>query len=225
MRSLVLIATVATVAASAVARSAIVAGQAPNCVTIGAPRPNLAFTYRYSDTQGSTEFTNRWEEFTATGSRLVTTRSGANAGSSTYVSRHSVVDDLFVLESSTATGTDGGGPFRNSMTYQPAAMGDPAFRVCEGRTWTIPAVGVTSQSMRGQFSSRTDPGTIRIVAIRESVTVPAGTFQTVRYTKTMNSGRGQVLDEFWKSIEHGVTVKRNGAVPGAVATEVLLSIR
>jgi hypothetical protein len=55
--------------------------------------------------------------------------------------------------------------------------------------------------------------------------VPAGTFDTVRYTKTMNSGRGQVKDDLWKSIEHGITVKRNSTQPGSVATEVLIAIR
>jgi len=64
-----------------------------------------------------------------------------------------------------------------------------------------------------------------IVSINEPATVPAGTFMTVRYTKTMNSGRGQVFDEFWKSIEHGVTVKRNSTQPGSVATELLVAIK
>jgi hypothetical protein len=57
------------------------------------------------------------------------------------------------------------------------------------------------------------------------VTVPAGTFDTVRYVKTMNSGRGQVVDEFWKSIDHGVTVKRTSTQPGSVATEILIAIK
>ncbi len=199
------------------------AGQATaNCVTIGAPKPTLLYSHRYSDTSGTTDYTNQWTQFSATGSQLLTTRAN---GKSTYVSKHSVNDDVFVLESSVATGTDPGGPFNNSMTYSPGAIGDPAYRACAGKTWTIPAVNASSKSMQGSFSAKTDPGTMRIVAINESVTVPAGTFNTVRYVKTMNSGRGQVVDEFWKSIDHGVTVKRNMTQPGAVATEVLLSIK
>jgi hypothetical protein len=41
----------------------------------------------------------------------------------------------------------------------------------------------------------------------------------------MNAGRGQVVDEFWKSIEHGVTIKRNSRQPGSVAVEVLTAIK
>ncbi len=196
-----------------------------NCVTLGSPKPTLNYTYRYSDTSGSAEYSNRWDQFTPSGSRLVTTRTGANAGQSTYVSTHQVVDDVFVLDASTASGTDATGVFTNSMTYTPGAIGDPAYRACEGRTWKIAPVNAAMKSMQGSFSTRTDPGVLTIIKIHESMTVPAGTFDTVHYVKTMNSGRGQVVDEFWKSIEHGVTVKRNSRQPGSVAVEVLTAIK
>jgi hypothetical protein len=49
-----------------------------NCVSIGTPKPNLSYTYRYSDSVGgSSEFTDRWEQFTTKGSRLQTTKSSA----------------------------------------------------------------------------------------------------------------------------------------------------
>ena len=111
------------------------------------------------------------------------------------------------------------------MTYSPGAIGDPAFKACAGKTWQIPQVNATSRSARGSFSLKTDPGTMTIVSVRESVTVPAGTFDTVHYTKTMNSGRGQLVDDFWKSIEHGVTVKRASRQPGSVATEILIAVK
>ena len=71
-----------------------------NCVTLGTPKPTVSFTYRYSDTTVSSEYANRWEEMTATGSRMTTTRTGANAGQSTSVTL--VVDDVVVLAGSTA---------------------------------------------------------------------------------------------------------------------------
>ena len=72
--------------------------QAPasKCVTLGAPKPAVLYTYRYADTSGGVEYTNQWKQFSATGSELVTTRMN---GVSTYVSRHSVANDVFVLES------------------------------------------------------------------------------------------------------------------------------
>lgn len=196
-----------------------------NCVDIGSPKPTVSYHYRYSDNTTSAEFANQWQQFTPTGSRLVTTRTGAGVGQSTYVSKHQVVNDVFVLEASTASGTDAAGAFTNSMTYTPGAIGDPAYKACEGATWTIAAVTATSKSMQGTFSMKTDPGVLKIVKIRESMTVPAGTFDTVHYIKTMNSGRGQVVDQFWKSIEHGVTVRRTSTQPGGIAVEVLTGIR
>ena len=196
-----------------------------NCVSLGTPKPALSFSYRYSDNTTSAEYTNKWEMINATGSRLLTIRTGANAGQNTYVSKHKVVDDVFVLEESVASGTDGGGPFTNSTTYSPGAIGDPAFRACEGKKWTVAAVSASLRTMNGSFSTKTDPGILAIIKINESVTVPAGTFNTVHYVKTMNSGRGQVVDDFWKSIEHGVTVKRNSRQPGGIATEVLTGIK
>jgi len=196
-----------------------------NCVAIGSPAPTRSFSYRYADTSTSADYTNEWTQFTPTGSRLVTTRTGANAGQSTYVSKHQVVDDVFVLEASTSVGTDANGTFNNSMTYTPGAIGDPAYRACEGKTWKVASVSATMRSLQGSFSVKTDPGTMTIIKIHESMTVPAGTFDTVHYMKTMNSGRGQLVDEFWKSIEHGVTVKRNSRQPGGIAVETLIAIK
>jgi len=191
-----------------------------SCVDLGTPKPTLSYVHRYTSTQGSTEYTNKWVLINATGSHLITTQSASGAAS-TYVSQHRVVDDVFVLDGSTATGADANGPFKNSMAYKPGALGDPAFRACTGKTWTVPSVTATSNSLQGSFSTKTGAGTLAIVAIHESVTVPAGTFDTVRYVKTM----GPVRDEFWKSIEHGVTVKRTSVQPGAVGTEILIAIK
>ena len=195
--------------------------QAPaNCVSIGTPKPTLSYTYRYGDSVGgSSEFTDRWEEFTKTGSRLLTTKtSPKGSGVLTSTTQHRVVDDLLILDSRTQTGTDAGNRVDNSTSYQPGVVADPAYRACAGRTWPIPAVVVTSQSAHGRFSAATPEGTLAIKAIRESVTVPAGRFDTVHYTRT----GGQSVDEYWKSIEHGVTVKRTHTMPGGVVVTTIL---
>jgi hypothetical protein len=136
--------------------------------------------------------------------------------------QHRVVDDALILDSSTESGTDGGVRVNNSTSYQPGVVADPAYRACAGRTWPIPAVNATSQSARSRFSAATDPGTLTIIAIREPVTGPAGRFDTVHYTRTMKSAGGQAVDEYWKSIEHGVTVKRNHTMPGGVVVTTIL---
>jgi hypothetical protein len=81
-------------------------------------------------------------------------------------------------------------------------------------------VTATYQSTQANASAQTPAGTLRIIAIREKVTVPAGEFDTVHYVRTSQS-----TDEYWKSIEHGVVVKHVATLPGAVATHVLLSVK
>jgi len=55
--------------------------------------------------------------------------------------------------------------------------------------------------------------------------VPSGTFDTVHYTRTTTGARGAIVDEYWKSIEHGVVVRHLSAVAGVKLTEELQAIR
>jgi hypothetical protein len=196
------------------------AASAADCVSIGTPKPALSYTYQQSDSVGgASEFTDQWEEFTKTGSRLLTSKSSPKGpGVITSLNRHRVVDDVLILDSSTQTGTDAGRRVDNSTSFQPGVVADPAYRACAGRTWPIPSVMATNESAQGRFSAATPAGTLTIKAIRESVTVPAGRFDTVHYTRLT----GQSADEYWKSTEHGVTVKRTHTMPGGVVVTATL---
>ena len=68
--------------------------------------------------------------------------------------------------------------------------------------------------------ARAPQGSLRITAIHEKVTVPAGTFDTVRYLRTSQS-----TDDYWKSIEHGVIVKHVATVAGNSVLEQLIAIK
>jgi hypothetical protein len=217
--------TLLTVAALAAARPSAYAidVQAAQCVTLGAPKPTQRFAYRYADSSGSVaEYTNQWLQITATRSRLKTTKVGSTGPmESEYISDYDVVDDVLVLKQTAASGVDGGGTFNNRMLFQPGSIGDPVGRACAGKSWTIPRVTATHQSTQGRFQQTTDAGTLTIVAIREVVTVPAGRIETVHYTRRA----GALVDEFWKSIEHGVTVRHIAIQPRGNATEELTAIK
>lgn len=197
-----------------------------DCIEIGKPQPTLGYTYRRRDSRGgASEYTNRWDEVSATGSRVRTTRHGPGAGGAlVQVNRHRIVDDVSMIEQSTQSGTDAGGPVRNTTTFRPAVVGDPAFRACAGRSWRIASVTATNLSPRGSHAAKSDAGELRITALREPVLVPAGRFEAVRYTRTTTSAAGRVIDEYWKSIEHGVIVKHRSTLPGATVSEELVSI-
>jgi hypothetical protein len=222
MRALTVIAVSGLVFGPTLIGHPLVAQQATagDCVTIGKPDPSTAYVYQHREsTGGVTEVTQQWEEVTETGSRVRVTR---GASVQVQVTQHHVVDDVSVLDSMATT--SGGATSRT--VFRPGAVGDPAFRACAGRTWRIPAVTATYASVQGaSASAATNAGTMKIVAVRESITVPAGRFDTVHYTRTLGTPAGQSIDEYWKSIDYGVIVRHNATLPGATITEVLQATR
>ena len=53
-------------------------------LSIGTPKPTLSCPYRYEDSVvGSSEFTDRWDQFTKTGSRVVTTKTSSKGPGAT----------------------------------------------------------------------------------------------------------------------------------------------
>lgn len=124
-----------------------------------------------------------------------------------------------VTETGSRVRTTRGGAVESTL-FRPGIVSDPAFRACAGRSWRIPSVTASYRSQQTTASATSPAGTLKIVAIRETINVPAGTFATVHYLRTSQS-----VDEYWKSIEHGVVVKHIGRLPRAVVTDVLVAIK
>jgi hypothetical protein len=61
--------------------------------------------------------------------------------------------------------------------------------------------------------------------VQESVTVPAGTFQTVHYERVFDGAHGHVVENAWLSITHGVNVKFTHDGPAGTSTQVLTGTR
>ena len=187
-----------------------------DCVAIGRPKRSATYVYQHSESNGKvTESTTIWESVTDTGSRA---RTSGPAGVNVQVNEHHVTDDVAVLDKTTKLDAKGG--VMDSTAFRPGLVSDPAFRACAGRSWPIPSVTATYRSAQANASAPTPSGTLRIVAVRERVIVPAGTFDTVRYVRTSQS-----TDEYWKSIEHGVVVKHIATLPKGTVTELLSAIR
>jgi len=189
---------------------------AGDCVAIGKPRESATYVYQHNEPGGrATRVDNRWESVTDTGSRL---RANGPAGVFVQVNEHHIEDDLAVLDKSTKIGSDG--RVLDSTTFNPGLITEPAFRACAGRSWQIRPVTATFQSGQQNASAQTPAGTLRIISIHEPLSVPAGSFDTVHYTRTSQS-----TDEYWKSIEHGVIVKHTGTLPVGTVSETLVEIR
>jgi hypothetical protein len=194
-----------------------------DCVTVGRPKVGVTYAFRFTDAAGTASTsTTEYLAVSDTSVRLRLIHSGA-FGSVERVNESTlrVEDDLVVTEKMVSSGTNAGGAFENTVTFQPARIGDPASRVCSGRTWTIPPVSVsTVGSQGGRADMATDPGRGRVISVRESVTVPAGTFQTVHYEKVFDGANGHVIEETWQSIADGVSLKYTHDSPAGVATQV-----
>jgi hypothetical protein len=194
---------------------------AAGCVTIAAPKPGRGYSYRQTQSSGGmSEFTDWWESFTKTGSRLLTTRGKTKGSGILTVNKHHIVNDVLVLDSSSQSGPGAGG----SSWYKPGVVSAPV-RACMGRSWPVPGVTVTNQSAQGTFSARSDEGTLKIVSIHEALAVPAGKFDTVHYVRNLRTAAGLQLNEYWTSIEHGVVVKRMHTMQGIVITATLQAIQ
>jgi hypothetical protein len=201
---------------------------ASECVTLRSAKLGVRYEFRYTDGQGTVlTSTTEYLAVSDTSVRLRLTHGGPAGTTDTTEtvseSTQRVVDDLLVIDRTESTGVSARGRFRNTTTYHPPMTGDPASRVCPGRTWTIPPVRVsTATSLGGSSEVTTDPGTGRVISVRAPVTVPAGTFETVHYEKTFTGPHGPVVQEFWRSIAHGITVKYVHRAGGTVATQELL---
>lgn len=217
MRGLTVVASIAIALAAPRGQVVLAQGAAPaDCLPIATPKPSVSYTYQLTQSNGPrSQYTHNWESVTPTGSRVRVT---SPRGTEIQVTEHHIEDDVSILDRQSKLNANGG--VIDATTFRPGMVGDPAFRACAGRSWTIRAVTATYQSTQAKASAQTPAGTLRIVAIREKVTVPAGEFDTVHYIRTSQS-----TDEYWKSIEHGVVVKHVATLPGAVVTHLLASIK
>jgi hypothetical protein len=189
---------------------------AADCVSIATPKPSIGYTYQLTQSSGTrSQYTHNWESVTPTESRVRVT---GPRGIEIQVTEYRIEDDVSILDRQSKLNANGG--VIDATTFRPGMVGDPAFRACAGRSWPIRAVTATYQSTQAKASAQTPAGTLKIIAIRERVTVPAGEFDTVHYIRTSQS-----TDEYWKSIEHGVMVKHVAKLPGAVVTHLLASIK
>lgn len=191
-----------------------------DCVTINRPDPATVFVFRHEDSNNAvTQFTQQWESVTETGSKARVTR---NRVVTIESNRYTIKDDISLLGAMiSATGTT----VTSNTQFRPGMVGDPVFRACAGRSWPIPSVTASYTGGGRSASAATQSGQLRIVAVRESITVAAGQFQTVHYTRTMRLPQGQQFNEYWKSIEHGVIVKHVATMPKGRALEELIAIK
>lgn len=98
------------------------------------------------------------------------------------------------------------------IDFVPALIAGPAAGWCTGETWSVPATTETivSKSLAGQTSNiaTTIASDGAVLAVGELVTVPAGTFRTVKYRSDTVSGTSLQPSITWTSMDRSIVVKQ-----------------
>ncbi len=118
-----------------------------------------------------------------------------------------------------------------TISHTPHFLSGPTYEACEGQSWYSPSVTAnkTMTQIQDGVRSAVDESfevgglTMVVEAVNESMTVPAGTFNTVRYRGTSDyTLASENYSLSWVSIEYGVEVKVENYSNGKLTNGSLL---
>lgn len=186
-----------------------------------APGGNVTFTITYiSDTPTQTKTT---QKVTANGitSDATTVLDGEIVGNLRSLKHFNVkVSSTVPILGKVTTETD--------VTFTPSLVSGPSAGWCVGNTWAVPPVteSIVIKSPQGTIPSTvtTIASTGEVLAVGDLVTVPAGTFNTVKYRGSILSGSAVQTAITWVSMQHNVVVKQDTLdAAGAVTSTTVLT--
>ncbi|HEX7829737.1 MAG TPA: hypothetical protein VF787_08775 [Thermoanaerobaculia bacterium] len=233
---IVIFATLMTVSAEAQKRRAVRAPSAPppsgQCHTFGLVRTGLIASY---STVPASTFTVTYISDTPT--RTVTKQRVMAAGTTTDVDTildGEVVGNLRGLKhinvkATTSVPILGSLTIETDVDFVPSLIAGPSAGWCVGNTWSIPATTETV-TVKSPIAPPTNTikvtvaGTGEVLAVGETVVVPAGSFQTVKYRGVMVQDGNVQTAITWVSMEHNIVVKQDALdANGAVTTALVLT--
>ena len=200
-----------------------------NCVNISLPASGTRQTFNVSANGAAVGTVNTTynsigdtQSNTTTHSEL-STQGISTVTDSTEVQKYEITANKIYVSSVEVSGTSTVAgfsiPVSSTITNTPAQLLGPAKVYCEGETWTAPSVSQSVVANGFNTTSQTEVSNGKVVSINESVTVPAGTFTTVRMERTESSGK----TIHWLGTSNGLTIKQQtfdngGALTGETVT-------
>jgi hypothetical protein len=116
------------------------------------------------------------------------------------------------------------------VDFVPSLILGPAAGWCVGNTWNVAPVTETVTTKAPIVPPTTQiittvGGTGEVLAVGESVTVPAGVFNTVKYRGVLVANNTVQPSITWTSMDHSIVVKQEALDPvtGAVVTSTQLT--
>lgn len=235
-RSIVLSLLVVSLVAPAEAqrRRAVRSGppkQLIQCHTFGLVEAGTVATYVTNTPQGDVNFTITWISDTPT--RTHTTQKVQTPQGSADV--ETILDGEVVgslrglkhLYVKNVTVAPVIGPITTEVEidFVPSLVAGPANGWCVGETWDIPPVTETITTRGGPVPVppqlvTTIASSGEVLAVDEVLTVPAGTFHTVKYRGATASATGVQTAITWMSMEHNIVVRQDTIDAAGVVTSV-----
>jgi hypothetical protein len=209
---------------------------AGQCHTFAFVRPGLKATYLSTTPNGSATYTITYISDTATQSKtsqVVSTPQG-NADAVTTIDGE-VVGTLrgmkhIDIKTTITVPVVGTLTTEIDVDFVPSLILGPAAGWCVGNTWNVAPVTETITTKAPFVLPVTQivttvGGSGEVLAVGESVTVPAGTFQTVKYRGVTVANNTVQTSITWTSMEHSIVVKQQAFDPvsGAIVTDTQLT--
>lgn len=189
------------------------------CHTFGLVKAGTKASYLTNAPGGDVTFTITWISDTPTQTRTTqTVHANGTVSDAETVLDGEVIGSLralkrFNIKVSTTVPVLGKLTTETDVTFTPSLVAGPAQGWCVGNTWTIPAVTehITVKSPQGTIPSMvtTIASTGEVLAVGESLTVPGGTFNTVKYKGVVISGSSVQTAITWVSMEHNIVVRQD----------------
>jgi hypothetical protein len=204
------------------------------CHTFGLVRAGLVASYHSTAPSGDADFTITYitdtPTFTHTKQKTTTAQGTADAETRLDGEVSGNLRGLKHMNVKVSTVV----PFLGAVTtevdidFVPTLTLGPAAGWCVGNTWSVAPVTETivTRSPAGQQQQvvTTIGGTGEVLAVGETITVPGGTFQTVKYRGTSVSATAVETAITWVSMEHNIVVRQDTVdANGAVTSTTVLT--
>lgn len=205
-----------------------------DCHTFGLVAPGTKGTYLTTTSSGNVNFTITWISDTPTQTKTTQHVVTPQATTDVETTLDGVVSGPLrgikhlYTKSITPVPFLGNTVVEVDIDFVPALIAGPSEGWCTNATWTVPASTETivSRSLAGQQSSivTTLASEGIVLAVGESVTVPAGTFRTVKYRSYTISGSSLQPAITWTSMDRAIVVKQDTLDAGGnVTTSTVLT--
>lgn len=204
------------------------------CHVFGLVAPGTVASYLTTAPGGNVTFTITWISDTPTQTKTTqrVTANGITSDAETVLDGE-IVGNLralkhFNIKASSTVPILGKVTTETDVTFTPSLAQGPAQGWCVGNTWAIPPVTeqIVVKSPQGTIPTTvtTIASTGEVLAVGESVTVPGGVFNTVKYRGSILSGSAVQTAITWVSMEHNIVVKQDTLdASGAVTSTTVLT--